>query len=174
MIRRVASAQGSRGVACLGALAATCAVQIFAQSAVSIRFDDGLVSLLVRDASLSTVLAEWERVGGSKVVNTERLASEPLTFELTNVREREALGILLRSVPGYVATQRSLQLADRSSFDRIVILQMSDQVRQPHAPSSVSAISSADSQQLLLKLREVAERESARREAAARAAGVAQ
>lgn len=93
-----------------------------AQSPVSIRFDSGRVTLVARNAPLRTVLAEWSRVGGSKIVNAERLPSTPVTLELTDWSERKALGVLLRSVGGHAAATRQGAPANASTLDRIFLL----------------------------------------------------
>jgi hypothetical protein len=119
-----------------GFVVLACAVHAPAQSSVSVRFEDGRVTLSARNAPLRTILAEWSRVGGSKIVNAERIAGQPLTLELTGVTERDALSVLLRSVSGYIVAPRVGQIAGRSSFDRIFILPTSAPVRATPAAAS--------------------------------------
>ena len=118
------------------ALLLACEASLTAQSNVSVRFEDGRVTLSARNAPLRTILAEWARVGGSKIVNAERVAGQPLTIELSDMSERDALGVLLRSVSGYIAAPRPEQVAGRSSFDRIFILPTSAPVRQAAASAA--------------------------------------
>jgi hypothetical protein len=101
---------------CLGALPAS------AQSPVSIRFEDGYVTLSARNAPLRTVLAEWARVGGSKIINGDRVTGNPVTLEINHEPERKALATLLRNVSGYVAASRAVTTSGASSLDRIHIL----------------------------------------------------
>lgn len=108
-------------LALAGAVLLSSAVSAHAQS-VSLEFDDGQVTLSARNAPLRTILAEWARVGGSKIVNAERVTGEPLTLELTDVSEREALSVLLRDVSGYIVAPRQTASNTTSSFDRILIL----------------------------------------------------
>jgi hypothetical protein len=89
---------------------------------VSIRFQDGLVTLSAKDAPVRSVLAEWARVGGATVVNGDRVGGDPVTLELTGVPERQALDVLLRRVSGYIVAARQVASGSGSSFDRILIL----------------------------------------------------
>ena len=103
------------GLILIGALPAS------AQS-VNIQFQNGMVSVNAQNAPVRTILAEWARAGGAKVVNGERVAGTPVTLELSNVPEREALNVILRNVSGYIVGAREVASAGASSFDRIVIL----------------------------------------------------
>jgi len=42
----------------------------------------GRVALVARDATLREILVEWERVGGTRIVNREPRASTRFTIEL--------------------------------------------------------------------------------------------
>ena len=66
-----------------------------------------------KNATLRQILAEWARVGQTKIVNAERVPGGPMTLELTNVPEVEALEILLRSAGGYVLAPRACAHAKR-------------------------------------------------------------
>src|SRR5687768_2788930 len=90
--------------------------------AVTLRFHDGLVTLRAQNAPLRAILAEWARLGGTTVVNAERVAGGPLTLELNGVPEAQALGILLRNVSGYMAATRAAGTPGASLYDRILIL----------------------------------------------------
>jgi hypothetical protein len=109
----------------LGLVAALClaaASPALAQSSVSIQFQDGRVTLSARNAPLRTILAEWARVGGSRIVNIERVGGAPLTIEIVNEPERTALATLLRGVGGHAAAARAATLPGTSSLDRIFLL----------------------------------------------------
>ena len=43
---------------------------------------DGRATVVARNATLRQVLAEWARVGGTRIVNLERRAGAPDSFEL--------------------------------------------------------------------------------------------
>ena len=83
---------------------------------------NGKVSLDAQDVTLRQILAEWARVGKTKIVNLEQVTSGPVTIKLDGVPEQEALDIVLRAVPGYVAAPRVTPVADASMFDRVMIM----------------------------------------------------
>jgi len=105
--------------------------------AVTLQFDNGRVSLNAQNAPLRTILDEWSRLGGTRFVNADRLGGAPVTLELAAVPERQALEILLRSVAGYVVTQRD-QTIGLSRLGGVVILPTSNAVRNP-APVTFGA-----------------------------------
>lgn len=83
---------------------------------------DGLVTMQATNVPVRQVLAEWARVGGTRVVGGDRLSGPPLTLHLEGVPEAKALDIVLRGAAGYVAAPRSAAGTGRSSFDRILVL----------------------------------------------------
>ena len=93
-----------------------------AAQSVQLEFHDGRVNLTAHNATLRTILSEWARLGGTKIVNGDRVAGGPLTLELSNVPERQAMEILLRGVSGYLISPQPLQVAGRSAFDSVLIL----------------------------------------------------
>src|SRR5437867_6021949 len=93
-----------------------------ASAEIRLTINDGRVTLLARDATLRQILAEWARVGQTKIVNAERVPGGPVTLQLTNVPEQQALDTLLRSLAGYVAAPRPTTAANLSVFDRIVVM----------------------------------------------------
>src|SRR5687768_563825 len=52
--------------------------------AVSLQFNDGRVSLNAQNAPVRAILFEWARLGGTRIVNGERLGGAPVTLELTD------------------------------------------------------------------------------------------
>jgi hypothetical protein len=92
---------------------------------VKLEIRDGLVTLDARDATVREILAEWARVGQTRVVNAERVPAGPVTLQLSDVPERKALEIVLRSVAGFVAAPRTAGQATGSVFDRIVVMPLS-------------------------------------------------
>jgi hypothetical protein len=85
-------------------------------------FQDGTVTLSARNVPVRQILAEWARKGQTRIVNAERLGGGPVTLELTNMPEGQALDIVLRSAAGYLAAPRPGAVPGASSFDRIVVL----------------------------------------------------
>ncbi|HWW82666.1 MAG TPA: hypothetical protein VNZ26_03635 [Vicinamibacterales bacterium] len=114
-------------VTCVG-LAAAPGAQI------RLTFTDGRVSLLAADATLPQILAEWARVGQTRIV-ADRVSSGPMTLELDNVSEEDALGVLLGSVSGYVAVQRQALSNRLSRFDRILVMPTSASPPPASAPA---------------------------------------
>src|SRR5437762_14325838 len=93
-----------------------------ASAQVNLTMHDGRVWLVAKDATLRQILAEWARVGQTKIVNGDRVPGGPVTLQLTNVCEEQALDTLLRSLTGYVAAPRPMIAANLSRFDRIVVM----------------------------------------------------
>jgi hypothetical protein len=94
--------------------------QAFADVQISIH--DGRVTLTAKDATVRQILTEWARVGRTVIVNVERISGAPITMQLTNVPEQEALDLLMRSLSGYLVAPRTPVLSDASQFDRIIVL----------------------------------------------------
>src|SRR6476660_1076405 len=101
------------------------AVWLFAVTAASadvhLTMQNGRVSLVAKDATVRHILAEWARVGQTKIVNMERVPGGPLTLELSNVPEAQALEVLLRTLSGYMTAPRPVEVPNLSHFDRIII-----------------------------------------------------
>src|SRR5436305_554406 len=91
-----------------------------ARAEVQITIHNGRVTLVARDATLRQILAEWARVGQTKIVNAERVPGAGITLQLTDVPEVQALDILLRSLSGYMAAPRAAVNPNASQFDRIL------------------------------------------------------
>lgn len=105
-----------------------------ASAEVRVTMHDGLVTVIAKDATVRQIIAEWARVGQAKVVNAERIPGGPVTLELVNVPEVQALDTLLRSVAGYLAAPRPDLASNLSRFDRIVVMPTSTAPRsQPVA-----------------------------------------
>lgn len=103
------------------ALALLIALPVSAQQ-LSLDIRDGLVTLQATNVPVRQVLAEWAKVGGTKVVGGERLAGAPLTLSLEGVPEAKALDIVLRGAAGYMAAARTVPGSGRSGYDRILVL----------------------------------------------------
>ena len=93
-----------------------------ASADVQISIHDGQVSIAAKDATIRQILSEWARVGRTKIVNVERIPGAPMTIELKDVPEKDALDLLLRSVSGYMAAPRAPFVSDASLFDRIIVI----------------------------------------------------
>ena len=120
-------------VACLGLTAGTALA-----GEVKVTLNQGLVTIIAEDAPISRILAEWARVGQTKIVNGEKMM-QVVSLQLVDMPERKALDIILRSASGYMAAERQTPVAGGSAFDRIMILPYS----RPPAASSLPATGSA-------------------------------
>ena len=110
-----------------------------ASAQVQLTMADGQVSISAKNATVGQILAEWARVGQTRIVNADRVAGGPMTIELTGVSEAQALDILLRSAGGYLLAPRATASATGSRFDRILIVAASSAPRAmvpPQAPPS--------------------------------------
>ena len=98
-----------------------CAGSAGAQN-LTLEFRDGRVSIDAANVPVRTILSEWARLGGTRVVGAERINSSALTIHLENVPEAQALEIVLRNVAGYMAAPRSVASSGASAYDRILVL----------------------------------------------------
>src|SRR6266850_6669076 len=89
---------------------------------VHLTMHDGRVSIVAKEATVRQILTEWARVGQTKIVNVERIPGGPMTLELSNVPEAQALDVLLRALSGYITAMRPVEAANLSQFDRIIIM----------------------------------------------------
>jgi hypothetical protein len=125
-----------RVLALAGVLAAAPAA---ASADVQVSMANGRVSITAKDATVRQILTEWARVGQVKIVNVERIPGGPVTLELKDVPEDQALDLLLRSVAGYLAAPRTLLLPNASRFDRVVVMATAAVPRTPVAGSPQTA-----------------------------------
>ena len=102
---------------------------------MKLSIQNGLVTLVADDVPLSAIMAEWARVGQTRIINGEKV-STPVSVRIVDMPERRALDILLRSVSGYIVAQRPTPIAGASVFDRIMILPTS------RAPANTGPINS--------------------------------
>ena len=102
------------------ALSIVVAAPAGAQS-LKLAFKGGRVSVDATSVPIRTILNEWAKLGGTKIVGAERLAGAPLTLKLDDVPESQALEIILRSVAGYMAAPRGAR-PGASMYDRILVL----------------------------------------------------
>jgi hypothetical protein len=110
-----------------------------AQAPLQLQMNNGRVTLHAQNVPLRTILAEWSKRGGAKIINGEAVAGAPLTLDLEGVPERQALDIILRGVSGYVLAARQPGTVGVSMYDRIMILPTSNAPRNPTAGLAGSA-----------------------------------
>lgn len=121
---------------------------VAAAQQVRLTLENGRVTLDATNAPPSAILAEWARIGGTRIVDGDRVPGAPVTLRLEGVPEREALDIILRSAAGYIAAARPAGTPGASSFDRIVIMPVSVNAaaaRSGPAPASPMPVAVAPS-----------------------------
>lgn len=89
---------------------------------LKLEFSDGRVSIDATGVPVRTILTEWARLGGTRIVGGEKVTGAPLTIHLEKVDEASALQIVLRSAAGYMAAPRRANTTGASAYDRIMIL----------------------------------------------------
>ena len=89
---------------------------------ITLSMQNGRVTLIAQNAPVRQILAEWARVGQTTIVNADKVVGPPVTLQLVNVPEQEALEVVLGSVSGYLAAPRAIGSVGVSAIDRIVIL----------------------------------------------------
>lgn len=90
---------------------------------LSLEFHDGRVRLVAENVPVSRILAEWTRLGGTTIVNGERVPGAPVTLQITDVPERQALDTILRGAAGYMALARETATpTGKSGLDKILVL----------------------------------------------------
>jgi len=114
-------------LACFAAPARAAGLQLSIQ--------DGKVTLDAQDVTIRQILTEWARVGKTRIVNVERLAGGPVTIKFEALPEKQALDIILRAVPGYVAAPRETIVANASVYETILVMPTTTAVAAVSAPS---------------------------------------
>ena len=115
------------------ALLFCCAAPAAAQD-VKLEFHDGRVNLSAQNAPVRAILNEWARLGGTKIINGERVAGGAVTLELNGVPERQALDTVLRNASGYMAGPRDPGTPGQSAYASILILATSSAPRTAATP----------------------------------------
>jgi hypothetical protein len=110
---------------------------------LTLEFNQGLVSVDAAGVPVRTILNEWAKRGGTKVIGSERVTGAPLTIKLIDVPEAKALEVILRSVAGYMAAPRSTG-EGASVYDRILVMATSSApapaAARPLAPANPNAM----------------------------------
>ena len=103
-------------------LAVSCVIAVpAAAQQLTMTFNNGLVTVDAASVPVRTILNEWAKRGGTKIVGGDRVSGAPLTVKLIDVPESQALEVLLRSVAGYMAAPRSTG-EGASIYDRILVM----------------------------------------------------
>jgi hypothetical protein len=111
-----------------------------ASNAVQLSIHDGRVWLKTDRATIADILAEWARVGRTQIVNSEAVPAIPVTVELRDVSELEALGVITRSTGGFMTVSRAggdaVDAGALSQFSRVVILATARRVALADPPTT--------------------------------------
>jgi hypothetical protein len=110
-------------------------VAVPAQGAgLQLTIQDGKVTLDAQDVTIRQILTEWARVGKTRIVNLERLGGGPVTLKFDALPEKQALDVVLRAVPGYVAAPRETLVANASLYETILVMPTTTAVAAARAP----------------------------------------
>jgi hypothetical protein len=102
---------------------------------LSVKIANGRATIIAKDVPVRQILAEWAKVGDTKIMHGEKVPGGPVTLELIDVPEKDALDVLLRTAAGYIAAPRPANLAGASQYDRVIVLATS---RAPAATTSLT------------------------------------
>lgn len=105
-----------------------------ARADVQIAIRDGRVTLNATGATVREILAAWAKAGQTTILNAERVVGGPISLQLQDMPEEQALEIILRSVSGYLAAPRADTIANASRFDRIFVMPTSIPPRTAPSP----------------------------------------
>lgn len=119
-----------------GFLLLACSASPCRAGGLQLSMQDGRISIDAQDVTIRQILAEWSRVGKTRIVNVERLDGGPITIKFDGLPERQALDIILRNVPGYIAAPRATFVANGSMYDTILIMATTTTVAALRAPGS--------------------------------------
>ena len=111
-----------RFVLTLSIAAAVLGASPAAGQAPEVSFAAGRVTITAHETPLAAILGAWERDGGPRFVGAGRLPDQPVSVQLVDVPEDEALRVLLRAAAGYVAIPGAATRAGGSAYDRVLIM----------------------------------------------------
>jgi len=112
--------------------------QTAAAQTLSLKFNDGAVTLDAANVTVDEILARWTKTTGLTVVSQNGHGSDvPVTLHLSAVPEREALRLVLRDLSGYIMGERLDPQTGAIRIDRLLILP--DSAARPFVPPSSPA-----------------------------------
>jgi hypothetical protein len=118
----------------ISTLALLVAFALPAEAQLTLQISDGRVTLDANNVPARQILAEWARIGGTKIVGGDKVTGTPLTIKLVDMPEKQALDIILRNVAGFMAAPRLASAAPgASAYDRILIMATSSTPAPPPA-----------------------------------------
>jgi hypothetical protein len=103
---------------------------------LQLEISNGRVTLDAANVTARQILAEWARVGGTKVVGADTITGSPVTLKFVDMPERQALDIILSNVAGFIAAPRAAHATTgASSYDRILVMATSANAAQAASAS---------------------------------------
>jgi hypothetical protein len=120
---------------CSALLIVACFASAPRAAGLQLSIADGKVSIDAQDVTIRQILSEWSRIGKTRIVNIERLSGGPITIKFDGIPEKQALDIVLRSVPGYIAAPRETFVANASAYDTILIMATTTPVAAVRSPA---------------------------------------
>jgi hypothetical protein len=106
---------------------------------LSLRIDQGVVTLEAENVTIDEILARWTGLTGLNVVSKNGEGSDiPVTLRFSAVPEREAMTTLLRGLSGYIMGERRDPRTGIVTIDRLMILPESA-AQPPTAATPVAA-----------------------------------
>jgi hypothetical protein len=125
---------------CAAIAAALAVPSLAAAGELRLSIGNGRVTIVAQDVTVKQILDEWSRVGQTKIVGADRLATTLVTLELRDVAEGRALESVLRSASGYIAKPRlASAAAGASTIDCVLIMPASRAPVQTSAPPPFNA-----------------------------------
>lgn len=107
---------------------------------LSLEFSGGRVRLTASNVPISRIVSEWARLGNTTILHGERVPGTPVTLQLVDVYEQDALRVLLRSTGGYLVAAREAPMPGASVFDRIMILPAGGSGARPAAGPATTSL----------------------------------
>ena len=133
-----------------------CSTSAAGAAGLTLSIQNGFVSIDAQDVTVRQILTEWERIGKTRIVNAEHITGGPITLKFDQVPEKQALDIILRSIPGYMALPRATMIADGSQYERVLIMATTAQVaplRPQQPPPAFSGLQGAQGGPSVTQLR---------------------
>jgi hypothetical protein len=116
----------ARAILVFSAVLGPLAVGDAAAQKLSLRIDQGVVTLDAEDVTVDEILARWAKITGMNIVSKNGEGSDiPVTLQFSAVPEREAMATLLRGLSGYIMGERRDPQTGIVTIDRLMILPQS-------------------------------------------------
>ncbi len=88
---------------------------------LDLQIANGKVTLDAQGVSLRQILARWTQVGGTLIVNSDKVSDVPVTMHFVDAPERTVLAALLRDLAGYMLAGPTPEAPGSATVGRILI-----------------------------------------------------